>query len=245
MRVTERGVIPDRGIESFKSRVSPQLGRAAIRPKRQFPRWPAGAPVTGFASGDAVPTIYRANSDRLSVADAKRLILDAVPREPAADIYASVDEQGNIDFDGPIECRVNESANIHASFIDRDFVATCEDLSIRPRHKYRPVFTDYTGDVLRDDTYTIAHDEFVRLAELFGVLVAIGDAPEPGPVVAASASGKRWTPEHLDELRRYRTQHGTKKAAAHFGISEARVRGLLPSEKPKATPFEGLIHRMR
>lgn len=46
-----------------KSRVSPQLGRAAIRPKSQFPRWPAGAPVTGFASGDAMATDWQSARD--------------------------------------------------------------------------------------------------------------------------------------------------------------------------------------
>ena len=48
-------------------------------------------------------TIYRASTARLNVADAKRLILDAVPLEKAVDVFAFVDERGNIDFDGPIE----------------------------------------------------------------------------------------------------------------------------------------------
>ena len=132
-------------------------------------------------------TIYRENTDRLSVADAKRLILDAVPVEKAVDVYAQVDDQGNINWDGDIECRVNEKANIPAAHLDNDFLATCNALSIQPRMKYRPVFTDYTGNVLQDAIYTIAHSEFVRLAELFGLLVVTGEAPEPEPITPSPA----------------------------------------------------------
>jgi hypothetical protein len=45
---------------------------------------------------------------------------------------------------------------------------------------------------------------------------------------------KKWTPEKLAELRAFRDEHGTKAAAKKFGISEARIRQLLPNEKPPA-----------
>jgi hypothetical protein len=41
--------------------------------------------------------------------------------------------------------------------------------------------------------------------------------------------GRKWTPKKLAELR---DKRGTKAAARQFGISEARVRQLLPTEKP-------------
>ena len=204
-------------------------------------------------------TIYRANNARLSVADAKRLILGAVPLEQAVDVYAQVDDEGCINFDGPIECRVNEAANIQASHLDHDFLKTCNDLDIRPRMKYRPVITDYNGDVSRDGTYTIAHDEFVTLAEIFGLLVVTGEAPvtqtttpSPAPVATESASGggepvtgKRWTPEKLAELKSYREKHGTKKAAEFFRISEQLIRQKLPSEKPQPKGYSAFTHRMK
>lgn len=77
-------------------------------------------------------------------------------------------------------------------------------------------------------------------------------APEPQtlPLVAASApggmesaTGKKWTPEKLAELKSYREKHGTKKAAEHFGISEQRIRGLLPSEKPQPKGYSAFTHR--
>jgi hypothetical protein len=49
-----------------------------------------------------------------------------------------------------------------------------------------------------------------------------------------SPGGEKWTPEKLDELRAYRDEFGTKAAARQFGISEARIRQLLPTEKPPA-----------
>ena len=141
-------------------------------------------------------TIYRENAARLSVADAKRLILDAVPLEKAYNVYAKEDDEGNIEWEGEIKVVLDEKANIQASDLDNDFLATCDALSIRPRMKYRPVLQNYSGNVLQDVIYTIAHDEFVRLAESFCLLVEMGKAPEPqvittnsAPLEAVGASG--------------------------------------------------------
>jgi hypothetical protein len=41
---------------------------------------------------------------------------------------------------------------------------------------------------------------------------------------------KKWTDERLAALRAFRDEHGTKAAARKFGISEARIRQLLPNE---------------
>ena len=45
----------------------------------------------------------------------------------------------------------------------------------------------------------------------------------------------RWTPERTAELAKFKCEHGTKAAAAHFEISGARVRQLVPT-KTKAAP---------
>jgi len=126
-----------------------------------------------------VTTIYIPAATRLTVAEAKRLISDAAPRGEAVDIYAVVDDQGNIDFDGPIETRLNKNANITGQYIDRDFQGLCEELGIVIRDKHRPLRTDYPNMSNVDEYWTIAHDEFVRLAALHGLLVEIGEAPEP------------------------------------------------------------------
>lgn len=50
-------------------------------------------------------------------------------------------------------------------------------------------------------------------------------------------TAKRWSDEVKHELAEYREKHGTKKTAEHFGISEQRVRQLLPRDKPKKASF--------
>jgi hypothetical protein len=83
-------------------------------------------------------------------------------------------------------------------------------------------------------------------------------APLPAPEAPATATaapqaggtgtGKRWSTERLQELQQYRDTYGTKEAAAHFGITEQRIRALLPKREAKqatATPFQGLTHRTK
>lgn len=57
-----------------------------------------------------------------------------------------------------------------------------------------------------------------------------------------SATGVKWTPEKLAELASYRAKHTMPETAAKYGISEQRIRNLLPRKKSKANPFSGLIH---
>ena len=57
-------------------------------------------------------------------------------------------------------------------------------------------------------------------------------AAEPVPAVPAKGTGKIWDADRLAKLSAYRTQHGTKKAAEHFGVTPSRVRPLLPTAKP-------------
>ena len=135
-------------------------------------------------------TIYRDNAGRLSVADAKRLILEALPPERSVDVYARVDENGDFDFEGPVELKERMGVHSYEMFIHRDFQATCQSVNVQPRMRYSPALTDYAGTGSSDLIYTIAHDEFLRLAALYDLSVVVGRAPEPqaAPVVAASAS---------------------------------------------------------
>ena len=162
-------------------------------------------------------TIYRDKADRLSVADAKRLILEALPPERSAEVYARVDENGNFDFEGPVEIKEVHGVQIYASFIDRDFLPICEQLSIQPRMRYRPTFMDYTWQSLENDTlYTIGHDEFSRVAELFGLAVAVRLALEPQAAPEATEGASVSTDPIQDperRLARLRELGGTAKYA--------------------------------
>jgi hypothetical protein len=46
----------------------------------------------------------------------------------------------------------------------------------------------------------------------------------------------RWTDGELAELRDFRDKHGAKAAARQFGITTARIRQLLPAQKPRREP---------
>lgn len=61
----------------------------------------------------------------------------------------------------------------------------------------------------------------------------------------ADKTGKKWTPEKLAELRAYRAAHTMADTAAHFGISQARIRELDPREKPKPKGYSAFTHRTK
>lgn len=67
----------------------------------------------------------------------------------------------------------------------------------------------------------------------------------PAPLVAdeSAASGKKWTPERLAEVKAYRDKHGTSQAAKHYGITTTRIRALLPGEKPRPQGYSAFTHQ--
>ncbi len=80
-------------------------------------------------------------------------------------------------------------------------------------------------------------------------LLAVLDDSEPPQAVPAESSastrpGKVWTAEKLAEAKAYREKYGTRKTAAHYQVSEARIRALLPSNKPRPKGFSVFTHRM-
>ena len=118
-------------------------------------------------------TIYKADEGRISVADAKRLIVDASPKEAMVDIYIRVDEQGTPVPGAHFEARESSVAR-HALMIDRDFPATMAELGIEPRLTWRLPIKGYRG-AEDDEWYVISHDEFVSLAKHHDLLVAVGE----------------------------------------------------------------------
>ena len=124
-------------------------------------------------------TIRTADTGRLTIAEAKRLILENSPRESFVQVYRR--------DDGTLQAvQDTEPKSIYASFMDEDFAATCEQLGIVPRWKYRPGKGGYTGDPATDELYTITHDETVQLAGLHGLTLEVAPAAtaaEPAPAV--------------------------------------------------------------
>ncbi len=65
---------------------------------------------------------------------------------------------------------------------------------------------------------------------------------EPAPTAFNS---KKWTDDRLAELKAFRDAHTMVETAKKFGISEQRIRQLLPVKKSKAKLFAGLVHRTK
>ena len=159
-------------------------------------------------------TIYRDKADRLSVADAKRFLLDAAPLVSVGEFHATMDEKTGR-LTGPIEHRSIDGVSAFAQDIHDEFSSILQQLNIKPRHIYKPSDTNYRNTVGAgscndvpelpmspgvDKSYAITHDEFVRVADAFGAKVVVTTELEvgekrtqrasyaPAPVVADSAS---------------------------------------------------------
>lgn len=164
--------------------------------------------------------IHRDNSGHLSVAEAKRLILSAVPSETAVDVFVSLDSTGQPDWEN-VEMRVNENETIQGAFLGQDFLAACAERGIHPRLKYRPMVKGYRGDAAQDDSYMLTHGEFALIAEAFGFQVALREAPLTPPPdsardAARSASeAQTWTVRKPERFTPYSAPLFRFLSAAH------------------------------
>lgn len=133
--------------------------------------------------------------------------------------------------------RINLDAEL-ARAVDSGALPVKDPLTLGP-HTY-PV-----GNALRTALVTV--DDLQRFVSDRGLSVIVETTePQTLPVPHVGAlGGVKWTPEKLAELSAYRDGHTMPETALKFGISEQRIRQLLPSDKPKATPFAGLIRRTK
>lgn len=133
-----------------------------------------------------MPIIYRAETVRLSIAEAKRLILDALPSEKFGQVIARTTPDGEIDWSGPLELRESHGKP-QKDFIDEEFKEICQSLAIQPLMRWRPSVSEYPTSSSLDDEYTITHDEFSEIANRYGLLVEVGSVTQmPQSQVASS-----------------------------------------------------------
>lgn len=62
---------------------------------------------------------------------------------------------------------------------------------------------------------------------------------------ASDAKEKKWTQERLAELAAYRETHTMSETAKKFGISQQRIRQLLPRSEPKLKGYSAFTHRTK
>ena len=69
--------------------------------------------------------------------------------------------------------------------------------------------------------------------------------PDRNSATPAPVAGKKWTPDMLACLATYRGAHTMPETAEKFGITEQRIRQLLPSQKNQSEAVHGLVHRIK
>jgi len=64
-----------------------------------------------------MPTIYRKEATRISIAEAKQLIIERLPVETTGEVYAHFTPEGEIDLNAPISV-VKAVGKPHVEFLD-------------------------------------------------------------------------------------------------------------------------------
>jgi hypothetical protein len=142
-----------------------------------------------------MPTIYRPNSERISVADAKQLILDAIPLElNAAQFFLKMGPDGKTILDIDMDSMaVVSAAEAHSPFLDTDFLELCKGLGFEPHMMFRPAIGGYRGPQ-DDSTFMLTHAQFVKLAESYSLMVEVKTAsPQATLATPAPARATRRT----------------------------------------------------
>ena len=98
-----------------------------------------------------------------------------MPRGNVGELHASTDANGNII--GEVSHKVRTGVNLHSLLINDELPELLRQMGISARHRLAPSNTDYRalvdsdGRPVQDESYTINHDEFVRLAGMYDCAV--------------------------------------------------------------------------
>jgi len=167
--------------------------------------------------------IYKPDTEPVSVARAIELLRNALPAEPAGEVFVSLKEDGSPNWDGPVEVKLNEKSTIRSAWLVDDFLSVCSELGIRPRNRYRPHITELSWNDESPQYFLIAHEDFVKYAGLYGVAVELGHGPAietPGELSGTSAEGAERHPDWIAQAR----------AEALSIIRRDKTRDLYPSQ---------------
>lgn len=126
-----------------------------------------------------MPTVVIDGEPRIALDKAKEILVGAMPVEGGLDIYMRLLPDGSPDWDGPFERVLNPAARRGEAFMQADFPDLFAELGIVPRMIRRPTWKDF-GPAKDLADYSITKEEFVRLAECYGVKVVEGEVPVNG-----------------------------------------------------------------
>ena len=139
--------------------------------------------------------IYKKDTGRLKVAEAKRLIIEAMPDDEPGYVAFSgtVDADGieHWDIDNPKHQTYRETVQFR---LNNSFLDLCREAGFEPHLSIDPSTKGYRLREVDDRLYMVTHAQFVRLAEVFSLTVVVGDEPAatsaPVLVTASDAPAK-------------------------------------------------------
>lgn len=184
--------------------------------------------------------IYKKDTGRLKVAEAKRLIIEAMPDDEPGYVAFSgtVDADGieHWDIDNPKHQTYRETVQFR---LNNSFLDLCREAGFEPHLSIDPSTKGYRLREVDDRLYMVTHAQFVKLAEVFSLTVVGGDEPAatPAPVVAdgdAPAIPKNQRPDLLTPLIE-KAQRGETDVFSAAVIWPK----LCDMAKCKTTPFIG------
>lgn len=93
------------------------------------------------------------------------------------------------------------------------------------------------ADIVRNPYFKFDEEIQAKILEVHEKNYEPAPAPDDkaatAPSIADNATVKKWTAEKLAELATYRANHTMPETAHKFGISQQRIRELLPRKKPQ------------
>lgn len=168
-------------------------------------------------------TFFRANEGHISIADAKKAIREYSPPGDWVNIFIGVNGIEELP-DGRIKVeKTTESRYGH--FLDESFPETCKELGVEPRYMFNPTRRGYSG-VKDDPVYVLLHEDFVKVAKRYEVLVGVGQV-ELQPAIQSTThgaandaqDGQSWS---IGPIKRYSGYRGALERALRAAKSAGR-----------------------
>ena len=180
-----------------------------------------------------MPTISRANTDRLSVAEAKHLILNALPNSEGVDhvrIYGHLDEDGEPVWDMD-SLQNGTGAEANERYINNDFLGICQSLGFEPHLKWSPARGGYVASGANDRLYMLTHAEFVQVASRYSLMVVIEPETlraDPSSAAANAPNNEGWNLVKPQRFQSYnKPLYDFLKAAHQAGLPRPSARDVL------------------
>jgi len=167
--------------------------------------------------------IIKLDYNDITVAEVKRLIVEAGPKEFGNQIHATQDEDGRI----TILKEARDEVRTFEFVVDEEFVDLCRQCNVIPRSRYARGLDAYSRTVseIRDQSFKMTHGEFARLAAVYGLDVVMppkaGNPGQPKLIDRRIEAIELWLSEHVAD------RFAFSKSPGRGGGGKGRCRGAM------------------